>query len=235
MLPLISIIIPVFNHAHTLKRCLEGIGAQEYRPLEVILVNDGSTDNFEMIAATTAATVPRRVINAKHRGASAARNLGLRAARGKYVIFWDADTVGKPGLLVSMHAALAAHPEASYAYSQFKFGWKKMTSQPFSAADLKRYNYIDTTSLIRRPALRGIIGPFDENLTRFQDWDLWLTLLEQKKTGVFLPQVLYTKVVRGRAGISRWLPRFAYRLPGRIRPIEEYRRAREIVLKKHGW
>jgi glycosyltransferase involved in cell wall biosynthesis len=238
----ISIIIPVYNHAYTLRRTLESIHAQTYRPLEVIVVNDGSTDDFEGVVEEIKTEIQKdnlslslKIINQTNRGASAARNSGFKEANGHYVIFWDADTVGETGMIAKLKRALDEHPEASYAYSQFKFGWKKMKSQPFKAEDLKRYNYIDTTSLIRRGTLDSLPAgePFDESLRRFQDWDLWLTLLEQGKTGIFVPEGLYTKIVHGRNGISGWLPRFMYMLPWKTKRVRAYEAARQIIAQKH--
>ncbi len=232
MPPLISIIIPVYNHARTVERCFDSIVAQTYRPIEIIMVDDGSTDNIDEVIKKIELkniNIPFKFIKQENRGASAARNRGFRETKGDYVIFWDADTVGKPMMFEKMMMALNRHPEASYAYSQFKFGWKKFDCQPFNAEDLKKYIYIDTTSLIRR----ADAIPFDEFLHRFQDWDLWLTMLEQNKTGVFVPEVLFRKIVSGRKGISSWLPRFAYRLPWKSRKVREYEAAWKIVLKKH--
>ena len=307
MSKLISIIIPVFNHAHTIERCLKSITEQTYRPFEVIVVNDGSTDELEPVLRkieneiedgtnqipphhrTEAGSRSRRdrgvqggvgsislkVIDQPNQGAAAARNRGFKEAKGEYVIFWDADTVGKPGMLGRLVEALERNPQASYAYSQFKFGWKKFRCQNFNAEDLKKNNYIDTTSLIRREALntpstvlplssrggpalggngggnekhrvvslalspvrgetqRGVSGPFDESLARFQDWDLWLTLLEQNKTGTFVPEVLYTKIVQGRKGMSSWLPIFFYQLFDHSQKVLEFKKARQVILKKH--
>ncbi|MBI5729247.1 MAG: glycosyltransferase [Candidatus Magasanikbacteria bacterium] len=268
---LISVIIPVYNHAHTLERSLLSITAQTLQPLEVIIVNDGSTDNFNEVIKSTLEKVRglnTKVIQQTNQGAGAARNHGFRESKGDYVIFWDADTVAEPTMLEDMQRALTQHPEASYAYSQFKFGWKTMKSQEFNSSDLQRYNYIDTPSLIRLEALqtpplapplieegtfndgdfvapvsspykgedRGggfVAGPFDESLRRFQDWDLWLTLLEEGKTGVFVPKVLYKKIVRGRKGYSFWLPGFMYHLPWKIKTIRAYEEAKRIIVQKH--
>lgn len=228
----ISVIIPVYNHAHTLERCLLSIKNQTLAPLEVIIVNDGSTDNFAEAlknALSTVSGLNTKVIQQQNQGASAARNRGLAVAEGDYVIFWDADTVAKPHLLADLAEALGAHPEASYAYSQFQFGWKTMKSRDFNSSALESNNYIDTTALIRR----ADCPKWDEALARFQDWDLWLTLLEQGKVGVFVPKVLYQKIVSGRRGMSSWLPSFVYRLPWQTKTVKAYEAAKRIVLTKH--
>jgi glycosyltransferase involved in cell wall biosynthesis len=257
MQPLISIIIPVYNHAHTLKRSIESIFRQTYRPLEIIVVNDGSTDNFDEVVNDCFRLIEKEcigqgsmlsIISQENSGASAARNKGFNNSKGDYIIFWDADTIAEPAMLQNMFNALQQNPKASYSYSQFKFGWKIMRSQNFDAAKLKQINYIDTTSLIRRDAINchpqcleknrfgsktACIGPFDESLKRFQDWDLWLSFLEQEKTGIFVPEVLYRKIVAGRKGISGWLPGFMFKLPWQTEAVKKYEEAKNIIFKKH--
>lgn len=241
MNPLISIIIPVYNHAHTLKKTIEDIFCQTYRPLEVIIVNDGSTDDFDKVADECIEFVQKNfigmgsmlsVLSQKNKGAPSARNLGFANSKGEYVIFWDADTLASPQMLEKLFTALQKNPLSAYAYSQFKFGWKVIKSQSFDAEKLKQVNYVDATSLVRRGALSA--KPWDETLKRFQDWDLWLSLLAQGKTGVFVPEVLFGKVVGGRVGISNWMPSFIYKLPWKTKRVQKYEEAKQIVLKKHG-
>ena len=232
---LISVIIPVYNHSGTLEKCVGSIISQSYRPIEVIIINDGSTDGFEVVAGKILAGMQRPdlnviIINQQNQGAPAARNRGFAASKGDLIIFWDADTVAEPAMLAKMKMALENNPAAAYAYSSFKFGWKKFACRAFNADELKKNNYIDVTSLIRRADFSG----FDESIKRFQDWDLWLTMLEKNKTGVFVPEILYAKIVGQRAGISRWLPRFFYRLPWVTKEVRRYRSARSLVLEKHG-
>ena len=233
---LVSIIIPVYNHAHTLPKALDSVLAQTYRPLEVIIVNDGSTDNFKIIAVEISAEkryaeLNIRIINQENHGAPAARNRGFAEAKGEYVIFFDADTIASTEMIAKMKTALLMNPDAAYAYSGFKFGWKVMRPVVFSGDLLKQNNYIDVTSLIRKPDFPG----FDEVIKKFQDWDLWLTLLQKNKTGVCVPEILYKKIVAGRVGISRWLPSFVYRLPWKGQTVNRFEEARQIVLKKHGF
>ncbi len=246
MKPLISVVIPVFNHAHCLERSLFSLYKQTYRPIEVIIIDDGSKDNFKETIHNIRTREQRNiktinqnnffykniqvnVIEQENKGASAARNRGMSETKGDYVIFWDVDTIASEKMLERMLATLESNPMASYAYSQYRFGWKKMKSRKFDADSLQQNNYIDTTSLIRRSA----VIPFDGGLKRFQDWDLWLSMLEQGKVGVFVPEVLFKKIVDGRVGISNWLPSFFYRLPWQTRAVREYETARQIVLRKH--
>lgn len=235
MAELVSIIIPVYNHAGTLRVSVDSILSQTFRPLEVIIVNDGSTDNFNGEAEKILADIRYRELNIKivhqdNRGAPSARNRGFAESSGQYVIFWDADTVGEPDMLEKMLKALLGNSTAAYAYSGFKFGWKKFSSSPFDPDMLRQNNYIDVTSLIRRDCFPG----FDEKLLRFQDWDLWLTMLEKNNIGIFVPGILYKKIVGKRVGISRWLPKIVYRLPFTWRATNDYQAKKAVVLEKHG-
>lgn len=76
-------------------------------------------------------------------------------------------------------------------------------------------------------------GPFATSLNRFQDWDLWLSMLERGQTGIFIPEVLYEKTVGSREGISTWLPSFVYQLPWKSKEVKKYESAKQIILKKH--
>jgi glycosyltransferase involved in cell wall biosynthesis len=202
------------------------------------VVNDGSLDNFKeemgkVSLLPWAAELPIGIVEQPNKGANAARNAGFRLAKGEYVIFWDADTIAVPEMLSKMQEALENNKDASYVYSRFKFGWKIMRSQEFDGDDLKENNFIDTTSLIKRSALESG-SPFDETLKKFQDWDLWLSLLEKGKTGVFISEVLYKKEVKGRKGYSSWLPSIVYKLPFKNKTVRDYELAKAIIQRKHG-
>lgn len=227
---LISIVIPVYNHEEAFQKTLDSIAQQTYKNFEVIIVDDGS--DRELQITNHESRLPCRIIRQSHGGAPAARNRGLQEVKGDFIIFWDADVIAEPEMLQKMKAMLEAHPEASYAYSNLYFGRKKMPGRVFDAEALKKNNYIHTTSLIRRSAAI----PWDELLERFQDWDMWLTMAEQGKQGVWIPEYLY-RVIPHRGGISFWLPSFAYQAPWRSLPwlkgrAVAYETARDIVIKK---
>ena len=231
---MISVVIPVFNRIDILKDTLDSIARQTYPEIEVIVVDDGSRPPVELQEFEASGSPFKKLIRQENQGAPAARNRGFDESRGEYVIFWDADIMAEPDMLKKMSAALAVPPEAAYAYCAYSFGRHRMPAGPFAADRLRRQNYIAVTALIRREAFPR----YDQAIRRFQDWDLWLTMLEAGNTGVYVPGYLY-RAVPHRSGISTWLPAMAYRAPWRWLPgwrgrVREYERAREIIIRKHG-
>src|SRR3989344_2986215 len=194
---MISVIIPVYKHEKSLQQTLASLSFQTLHDFEIIIVDDGNEPPLNARPNT-------QVIRQEHSGAAAARNRGAREAKGEYLLFLDADIWLKPDYLEKMLEALKSHPEASYAYSQFKFGFKTFNLWPFDEAKLKLMPYIHTASLIRKIDFPG----FDTSIKRLQDWDLWLSMLEQNKKGVFIPQILFRVTAGG--SMSKWLPSFLY-------------------------
>lgn len=222
----ISVIIPIYNGADKISRCLASVFAQTYKNLEVIVVDDGSTD--DLLLALTNCQNKLTILHQENQGAPAARNYGFKIMSGDYVIFLDADIVMKPRMLEKLALALKADPEAAFAYSRFKFGWKTFKLWPFDYGKLKQLPYIHTSALIRRQAFPG----FDESLKKFQDWDLFLTIAEAGGRGVFVPEVLFKAEAGGT--MSSWLPKFAYRLPWlKLASKEKYETAMAVIKKKH--
>ncbi len=230
---MISVIIPTYQHAGTIAECLDSVFEQTLPPGEVIVVNDGSTDGTEKALGPYLDRIT--LINQANQGPQAARNRGWKAATSDRIIFCDADVRMRPDMLERLSAALDANPEASYAYSAFRFGWKKFPGVPFDADRLRRRNFIHTTCLVRAADFPG----FDPAVKRLQDWDVWLTMLEAGKTGVLVPDMLFTVAVHGASRIgSVWMPRIAYRVPWRWfgwapPAVRRYQEARAAIARKH--
>ncbi len=224
---LISIIIPVYNQAQELEQALFSIKNQTYKNIEIIIEEDKL-----------------------HEGAPVMRNRGFTKAKGEYIIFWDADIVAVPQMLEIMKKCLDGNLKASFVYCDYKFPISNFSrqstgsrissgqfpinikSQIFNIQKLKENNYIHSTSLIRRQAAIK----WDESLKRFQDWDLWLTMAEQGKNGVYIPETLFTIISKGT--MSSWLPKFAYKkpwkwLPGFREKVKKYEEAKKVVVQKH--
>ena len=163
------------------------------------------------------------------------RNQTTDRQKDEWFFFGDGDVVTYPSMLKKMSDALINHPEASYVYSGFRWAFKRFPSRPFDPSTLQNTNFIHTTSLLRSAHFPG----FDPLLKRFQDWDLWLTLLAQGRRGLAIEEELFcVQWTRCHKGISTWLPSFFYRLPwNRIgwmpKSVRDYEAAREIVKRKH--
>lgn len=221
--PKISVIIPVFNGQAHLQACLDSLRTQTLQDFEIIIVDDGS-EHPVMNAA---------VRFEKNRGAPAARNAGFEASKGEFVIFLDADAVLYPKALEKLSKALESNPDVSFAYPSFKFGFKTFTSFSFDRELLKRTSYIHTSALMRRAAFPR----FDESLKKFQDWDLFLTMSEQGRRGIHVPEVLFE--LKSKGTMSQWLPSLTYFIPWWLlgwmpKPIAKYTEAERIIRHKHG-
>lgn len=230
-MPKISIIIPVYNHAKELHACLASLKEQSLKDFEVIVVDDGSKEPV-VISASEGAHIELLRFEA-NRGAPAARNKGFSASSGSFVIFLDADAILEPEALSKMLNALHQHQEASFAYPSFYWGQKLFKGKVFEPKALEEENYIHTSALIRREAFPG----FDETLTKFQDWDLFLRMTHAGKTGVWIPEPLY-RIKPRREGMSRWLPRFVQHLPWDLigwmpSHVRKYREAKKIIQEKN--
>lgn len=227
---MISIIIPVYKQADKLAACLESILRQSFKDYEVIVVNDGSPDNVKKAAQLYKDSLPLSYYELPfNHGAPAARNFGCQKARGDYLFFCDADAVLKPEALSSLYNTLLASPLAGYAYSSFIWGRKLFKVGEFRADKLKSGPFIHTMSLIRRTAFPA--AGWDEKIKKFQDWDLWLTMLAAGQTGVWLNQVLFT--IKPGGVISQWLPSFFYKIFPFLPAVKKYRQAMEIIKQKH--
>lgn len=231
---MISIIIPVYNQAKKLALTLASIAKQEYKDWEVIVVNDGSQDDPEKTFSEFVKKIEGDhrfiFINQENQGAPAARNRGFRESQGEYLFFCDADADLYPSALAQLVASLDFNAEASYAYPSFLWGRKLFRVGPFNPAKLQAGPYIHTMALIKRSDFPA--GGWDESIKKFQDWDLWLTMLSSGKSGVWVDKVLF-KIAPG-GTISSWLPAFAYKLFPFLPSVKKYRTAMAVIKNKHG-
>lgn len=231
---MISVIIPVFNQADKIGATLESITKQSNQDLEVIIVNDGSSDKLDEALDNFFRNnkVSNRwfVINQSNHGAPHARNRGFEKSQGDLVFFCDADAVLIPDALATMKASLFEHPEASYIYSSFLWGKKLFKVGPFSSDKLRQGPCIHTMSLIRREHFPK--QGWDESVRKLQDWDLYLSMLEEGHIGFWIDKVLFRVQTGG--VISSWLPSFAYKLFPWLSTVKKYNNALAFVKQKHG-
>jgi len=225
-MPKISVIIPAYNCSKTIGQCLESLFDQTMSDFDVIVVNDGSKEDLSEALKPWLSKI--KYIEQENQGAPIARNNGFEESEGDLVIFLDADIVMKPSMLSKLLKKLEENPDASYAYSSFIFGWKKFKLWNFNEEKLRQIPYIHTSSLIRREHF----PKFDPALKKFQDWDLWLTMLEQGHKGVWVDEILF-KVAAG-GSMSSWLPSFVYKLSFiKTKNKEKYETAMQTIRQKH--
>lgn len=226
----VSIIIPIYNQASKIGDCLLSILNQTHSDWELIVVNDGSTDGIEevMMEWENKLSSHHYMFFSKHNeGSNPTRNFGATKAKGDFLLFCDADMVLNPDFLEKMIKTLEYNPSASFAYCSFYYGPKLFKLFPYDQDRLKKMPYIHTTSLIRREHFPG----FDNSIFRLQDWDLWLTMLHQGHTGVWISEPLFNVKTNGH--ISTWLPKFAYKLLPFLPTVRKYNSSLAIIKKKH--
>lgn len=228
----IGVVIPVYNHEEVLRGTLDALFSGTRKPDEVVVIDDGSEKTLSHDLINTYPNI--KFIRQKNQGSNVARNNGLKLLDTDYVMCLDADARLEKGALEALEGALENNLDASFAYGSFYFGNKFFKLRPYDFELLKKNNYIHTSALVRRKDHPG----FDESIKRFQDWDLWLTMGEQGKFGIFVDILTMRVVVDGDSRIgSYWLPSFIYKLPWSILPkpkrIRSYLEARDIIVKKH--
>jgi glycosyltransferase involved in cell wall biosynthesis len=186
-MPLISVIIPLYNSEKTIRQTIESVLNQTFDDFELIVVDDGSTDSS--LAIVCSITDPRlKVFSYPNAGACVARNRGFTHATGEFIAFLDADDQWTVDKLADQLAALRANPEAAVAYSWTTYvsesgkvihtGHRVTVSDRQSAyTQLLIFNFLENGSnpLIQRSALAEV-GGFDESLQGSQDRDLYLRL-----------------------------------------------------------
>lgn len=200
MSPSISIVMPCYNAAAHLHQSVGSVLAQTLADWELIIVDDGSTDDSWQILQQLAAKDSRiRVFHQANAGAAAARNRALQEASGAYTAFLDADDTWHPEFLSAMVPALDAEPGAGIAYC----GWQSTglgggRDDPFVPPDYENSDKTESLlggcrwpihgALVRTRIIRDA-GCFDEKLSSCMDYDLWLRLGTRHRL-IRVPRVL---------------------------------------------
>jgi glycosyltransferase involved in cell wall biosynthesis len=187
MQPLVSIVIANYNYARYLAETIESVLAQTYSPIEIILIDDGSTDDSVEIARR----YPITVLAQQNQGVSTARNNGAQYAQGEYVLFLDSDDLLFPDAVEALKARLEVEgARVGFAYGQLQYFGEKngiFTSRAFDPKALSHENYIQTSALIRLKAFQEV-GGFDRGFDLGEDWELFIRLVHKGWTGAYLAQ-----------------------------------------------
>ncbi len=209
--PLISCIVPVWNRERFVAETLDSILAQTYRPIEVIVVDDGSTDGTPQVLAGYGDRIT--TLRQENAGPGPARNTGIRAARGEFLAFLDSDDLWLPEKLAIQHARFEAHPELEACVTRLQNFW-----EPELAEEERRHEghrlarpiaAWNSQTLLARRAAFDRVGPYDPSVEA--GWDLrWFSRARELGLRMeMLPDVLVRRrlhagnISRTRAGRSR--------------------------------
>jgi len=184
-MPEITVVIPVYNRAALLPEAIDSALAQTYRSFEIVVVDDGSTDATPEVAARYGAKI--RYVRQDNGGESAARNRGIREARGVWIAFLDSDDRWEPEALDTMMTASRAHPEAGLVAVKARAMLADGTPTARIHGKKSPGPFFTTRSLlwgdaggVQMPMVKRDLllaaGGFDTALTSAPDCDMWLRL-----------------------------------------------------------
>jgi glycosyltransferase involved in cell wall biosynthesis len=199
--PLISIILPAYNAERTIGKTIASVLAQTHANFELLVINDGSSDQTARIVASIAD--PRiTMFSYANAGQAASRNRGLKQVNGDYVAFIDADDLWTPDKLAAQLIALQGNPQAALAYSWVDYIDPQdhllhpgchvaVSGDVYGRLLLANFLECGSNPLICRSALTAV-GEFDASLSNADDWDMWLRLAKRYPfVCVKAPQILY--------------------------------------------
>lgn len=195
--PLVSVVIPTYNQASYLPEAIDSVLAQTYAPIELIVVDDGSTDDTPAVISRYGPRIT--AIRQANRGAANALNVGLKSASGELICWLSSDDAFLPDKVTRQVAALADHPAAGLCCT----GWETIDAE---GRTLRQYPTLDwihpdpvvaifwrnpingTTAMIPR-AVFDEVGYFNEKLPADVDGDMWLRIADQREI-ITVPEIL---------------------------------------------
>lgn len=195
----VSVIIPCYNLGAYLDEAVDSVLAQTFQDFEIIIVNDGSTDEFTNSLLSSYAKPKTRVIRTTNQGLPAARNSGIREATGDYILPLDADDWIGPDYLAKAVQVLDADGQTGivYCYGEL-FGARsgRIPAPAFSLRGMLLSNLIFCSAFFRKGDWERV-GGYNPNMRHgFEDWDFWLSILELGRGVHRIPATLFHYRVR---------------------------------------
>ncbi|MFE5947949.1 glycosyltransferase family 2 protein [Streptomyces sp. NPDC056480] len=197
--PAVSVIIPCYNYARYLPAAVASVLAQTFTDWELIIVDDGSTDGSAAAAESLIKQHPARrirLLRQRNSGVSAARNTGIRAARGRYILPLDADDMIAPAMLERTEAVLDASPGIAVVstdllvFTDDRLPPQRMSLPPFDRERMTQQLIMFYCSLYRREVWQTV-GGYDESMTAGEDWDFWVACVEHGFDARHIPEALF--------------------------------------------
>lgn len=222
--PLISVIIPCFNHGKYIGEAISSVEECRDVDYEIIVINDGSTDDYTISKLDELGNRSVKVINQNNQGASSARNHGIRKAKGKYILPLDADNIISPALISKSVHILENNPIFSIVYTdKFILKGEDIKHKEVGGLDVRRMlisNYIDTCAVFRKTVWE-VLGGYDEEVESLEDYEFWLSAISQGFHFHYINAPLYYYRV-----LENSLIRQSIKSPG-------FKDAQQLIYRKH--
>lgn len=238
----ISVVIPVHNRAHTIKRCINSILNQSSPVYEIILADDASTDNLAEVVTEISSSKIRIVKHTTNKGAQAARNTGIKAAKGNWIAFQDSDDEWLPNKIEKQLETIQKEETPyilihSNAFKKYCDGKKEEYILPLTEgkaykALLRRPSPVFPSMLTSKIALQEI-GFLDEKVPTHQEWDTSIKLAKICKLIHIQTPLVIWNINETEVSISRNIPNrikgYEYVFKKHINSIKEFENANEII------
>ncbi|GFM38536.1 glycosyltransferase [Desulfovibrio psychrotolerans] len=195
--PLISVVIPCYNHAEYLPDCIRSVVSQSFSELEIIVINDGSSDNTESVAKACIDAYPQHRIRyyaQPNSGLVASRNKGITRAKGEFILPLDADDLIAPSFLAQTVPVLMAHAHFGYVSTKALFFGdvnKIWPAQEFNPLSFFFMNQQTCTTLFRKSMWRELHGYRSEMVHGYEDWEFWIRATQQGWAGAQIAEPLF--------------------------------------------
>jgi glycosyltransferase involved in cell wall biosynthesis len=195
MLPKVSVIIPCYNHGEFLPEAVSSVTSMRSAEVELIVVDDGSTDDRTRREMNSLEAAGIHVIHQKNKGLAAARNAGISAAQAKYVLPLDADNRVRDAYIDFGIRILDSDPQIGVVYGDAEYmGIRtgRWHVGPFDLTRLVQWNYIDACAVYRRVVWEQN-GGYDGTMPTqgLEDWDFWLSTVQHGWKFRYVPEVLF--------------------------------------------
>lgn len=192
--PTVSVIMPCYNQGQYIEEAIASVQTQTYPNLELIIINDGSTDEGTVDVLHGINPPNSTILHTANRGPAAARNTGIQQAKGEYILPLDADDRIAPTLLERTVPLLNNNPNLGIVYTGAElFGDKtgRFDLPAYHFPDILLGNMIFNTSLYRKADWEKVGGYNPNMVWGWEDYDFWLSLIELGRDVVQIPEVLY--------------------------------------------
>lgn len=197
----VSVIIPCYNTGEYLEEAIQSVFQSNFQDFEIIVVNDGSTEESTLFVLASIDYPCTHVIHQENGGLAAARNFGVRMSSGGLLFFLDSDNRVRKGYFEKALSVFDANPTVGVVYGRPVFFGEstvpRFESRDFNFEALLAGNYIDACAFVRREAFVAIEG-FDENreLKISEDWEFWIRLAQTSWGFHFLDEQLFDYRIR---------------------------------------